>query len=330
MKIISKPLPNIPWEEPKTSEDVIWRYSKNPIVSRNITKTSNSVFNSSVIPFEKGFKGVFRCDNKAIQMNIYAGESQDGINWKINDCPIEFKAADSTIDMKSDYKYDPRVVYIEDRYYIQWCNGYFGPTIGMGYTKDFKEFYQMENAFLPFNRNGVLFPRKINGEYVMLSRPSDNGHTPFGDIFLSHSKDLIYWGKHRYVMGVSPFEKSAWQSLKIGPGPVPIETTEGWLMFYHGVILSANGYRYSMGVALLDLEEPWKVLKRSKSYLLAPKEIYELIGDVPNVIFPVSALTDSKTGRIAIYYGAADTVIGLAFTTLDKIVRWLEKNKFDD
>ena len=80
-----------------------------------------------------------------------------------------------------------------------------GPTIGIAYTFDFKKFYQCENAFLPFNRNGVLFPEKINGKYAMLSRPSDNGHTPFGDIYISFSPDMKYWGEHRCVMKVTPF-----------------------------------------------------------------------------------------------------------------------------
>jgi len=92
------------------------------------------------------------------------------------------------------YAYDPRVVKIEDNYYITWCTDFHGPSIGVGVTKDFKEFIRLENAFLPFNRNGVLFPRKINGKYVMLSRPSDADHTPFGDIFLSEGPDMIHWG----------------------------------------------------------------------------------------------------------------------------------------
>ena len=74
---------------------------------------------------------------------------------------------------------------MEGKYYITWCNGYHGPTIGVAWTEDFKTFHQLENAFLPFNRNGVLFPRKIGGLYMMMSRPSDNGHTPFGDIYVS-------------------------------------------------------------------------------------------------------------------------------------------------
>lgn len=327
MKIIGEKLPNIPWQDKKNPNDVIWRYSENPVIKRDAIKSSNSIFNSAVVPFKDGYAGVFRCDNKAVQMNIFSGFSKDGINWKISEEPIKFKPHNENTLMESSYKYDPRVVKIDDTYYIQWCNGYHGPTIGLGYTKDFETFYQMENAFLPFNRNGVLFPRKINGYYMMLSRPSDTGHTPFGDIYLSQSKDLEFWGRHRFVMGVTNFEDSAWQCLKIGAGPAPIETDEGWLVFYHGVINTANGYRYSMGVALLDINEPWKVISRSKSYLMAPQELYELTGDVPNVVFPVGALADSQTGRIAIYYGAADTVVGLAFTTVDELSKWLLENK---
>ena len=171
-----------------------------------------------------------------------------------------FKAGNTEM-IDSAYKYDPRVTFIGDRYWITWCNGYHGPTIGIGYTFDFKEFFQCENAFLPFNRNGVLFPEKINGKYAMLSRPSDNGHTPFGDIWLSYSPDMKYWGEHRHVMSPSPFEQSAWQCTKVGAGAVPILTDEGWLIFYHGVITTCNGFRYSMGAALLDRENPSHVLR---------------------------------------------------------------------
>ena len=108
-------------------------------------------------------------------------------------------------------RYDPRVCKIGDRYFVTWCNGYQGPTIGIAWTTDFKTFHQIENAFLPYNRNGVLFPRKINGNYAMLSRPSDTGHTPFGDIFYSESPDLEFWDRDRFVMGPSDFNDSAWQ-----------------------------------------------------------------------------------------------------------------------
>lgn len=315
---------NIPWEEkPRESDEIIWRYSLNPIIKRNLVKRANSIFNSAIVPFNGKFAGVFRVDDKSRFMNLHAGFSEDGINWNISEEPIEF-IQETRERLISEYKYDPRVTFIEDRYYITWCNGYYGPTIGIGYTFDFKRFYQIENAFLPYNRNGVLFPRKINNKYAMLSRPSDRGHTPFGDIFYSESPDMIHWGCHRHVMSADA-KYGLWQSLKVGPGPVPIETDEGWLLIYHGVILSCNGYVYSMGVALLDIEKPWIVKYRSLYYLLSPQKEYECIGDVPNVVFPCSAICDSETGRIAIYYGAADTVVCLAFGYINEIIEFLKK-----
>ena len=196
-------------------------------------------------------------------------------------------------------------------------------AIGMAKTTDFKTFVRVETPFLPFNRNAVLFPRKINGNFVMLSRPSDSGHTPFGDIFLSESPDLTYWGKHRHVMGKS---SEWWESLKIGGGAAPIETTEGWLLFYHGVSGTCNGYVYSIGGAILDIDNPSIVKYRCQNFLLTPEEWFEERGFVPNVTFPCATIHDAESGKIAIYYGCADTYVGLAFTEVDEIVSYIKKH----
>ncbi len=320
-------LPHIPWEPRESgSNDVIWRAPNNPIINHDYIPSSNSIFNSAVVPYSDGFAGVFRCDSKTRQMQLHRGKSADGINWEIDNERLHFvpdpDSPTVTEIHRFEYGYDPRVVWIEDRYYVTWCNGYHGPTIGVGYTYDFETFYQMENAYLPFNRNGVLFPRKINGKYAMLNRPSDNGHTPFGDIYYSESPDMTHWGRHRFVMGAT----NGWQSTKIGAGPIPIETTEGWLLIYHGVLTSCNGFVYSFGAALLDLERPWQVLYRGEPYLLAPQAPYERTGDVPNVAFPCAALTDADTGRIAIYYGAADTAVALAYGYVDEIIEFVKSN----
>ena len=107
--------------------------------------------------------------------------------------------------------------------------------------------------------------------------------------------------------------------MKIGGGPAPIETTEGWLMFYHGVTGTCNGLVYSMGAVILDLDEPSKVKYRSSNYVLTPEER----GFVSNVVFPCATLHDAETGKIAIYYGVADTYVGLAYTTVDEIVKYV-------
>jgi beta-1,4-mannooligosaccharide/beta-1,4-mannosyl-N-acetylglucosamine phosphorylase len=320
--IIGNELANIPWEErPQGCSDVVWRSTMNPVIPRNLIPCSNSIFNSAVVPFKNAFAGVFRVDDRARNMRIHAGRSDDAMHWQIEYEPIRFKCDDPEIG-RFVYGYDPRVCWIEDRYYVTWCNWYYGPTIGVAYTYDFEDFYQIENAYLPFNRNGVMFPRKIRGKYMMLSRPSDNGHTPFGDIFVSESPDMIHWGHHRHVMGTV----GGWQSTKIGAGPVPIETTEGWLLIYHGVLTSCNGFVYSAGAALLDLDEPWKVMYRTAPYIISPQTLYECVGDVPNVVFPCAALADARTGRIAIYYGAADTVTCVAFTKVDELVDFIKSN----
>lgn len=322
VQAVGPALPNIPWEDrPPGCSDVVWRYSKNPIVTRDAVPGANSIFNSAVVPFNGKFAGVFRCDNTARDMQLHAGFSDDGIHWRIEPQRIQFVCDDPEVGQFV-YGYDPRVCWIEDRYYVTWCNGYHGPTIGVAYTYDFRTFYQLENAFLPYNRNGVLFPRRINGKYAMLSRPSDRGHTPFGDIFYSESPDMVHWGRHRFVMG----PVGGWQSTKVGAGPVPIETSEGWLLIYHGVLTSCNGFVYSFGAAMLDLEKPWKVIYRTRPYLLNPREYYECVGDVPNVVFPCAALVDPPTGRMAIYYGGADTVTCLAFAYLHEVVEFVKGN----
>jgi beta-1,4-mannooligosaccharide/beta-1,4-mannosyl-N-acetylglucosamine phosphorylase len=142
-------LPNIPWEEkPAGSTDVVWRYSQGPIIPKDLIPSSNSIFNSAVVPFGDGFAGVFRCDNKKREMRIHRGFSKDGVNWQLENDPIEFVGAHPEV-ARVEYRYDPRVCWLEDRYYVTWCNGYHGPTIGVGYTYDFETFHQLENAFCP-------------------------------------------------------------------------------------------------------------------------------------------------------------------------------------
>ena len=327
VKVINgQAIPKMPWQDkPADCNEVIWRDNRNPIIPRNLLPTSNSIFNSAVVPFEGKFAGVFRVDDKERNMALHAGFSEDGIHWNINPTRIMFEQAEKSTEEVNQwgYGYDPRVCFIEDRYWVTWCNAYgWKPTIGVGYTYDFKTFYQCENAFLPFNRNGVLFPRKIDGKYVMFSRPSDSGHTPFGDMYISQSPDMKYWGEHRHVMG--PLK--GWESKKIGAGPIPIETDEGWLCFYHGVLESCNGFVYSFSACILDKEQPWKVKYRCGEYLINPREIYECVGDVQNVTFPCATLCDADTGRIAIYYGCADTCVGLAYTTVDAVVDYVKSH----
>lgn len=313
----------IPWQDrPDGCTDVVWRYAENPIIRRNPIPRGARVFNSAALCYKDGFIAILRIDYRDGKPQLHLGRSADGIHWDIEPDAIQW-INEFGDPVKNGYAYDPRLCEIDGIYYITWCDDFPGASIGLGRTDDFRTFVKMESPLMPFNRNGVLFPRKVDGEYLLLSRPSDSGHTPFGEIILSRSKDLVYWGKHRQVMrnGGSGW----WQGVKIGAGPTPIETKEGWLLFYHGVSGTCNGFVYSMGAALLDLNHPSKALLRTREHLLTPEEDYETVGFVPNVCFPCAALYEEGSGRICIYYGAADTVTGLAFCQRDDLLEYMRK-----
>jgi beta-1,4-mannooligosaccharide/beta-1,4-mannosyl-N-acetylglucosamine phosphorylase len=325
-KILTDNLPDMPWQEkPSASKGPVWRYTENPIIDRNPFPGVARIFNSAVVPYQGEYIGVFRGEQTDGVPQLYLGYSKDAIHWTYEQEKIPFVNEKGEPYMPR-YAYDPRLIKVEDTYYIIWCTDFYGAALGLAKTTDFKKFERLENPFLPFNRNGVFFPKKINNNFLLLSRPSDSGHTPFGDIFLSESPDLIYWGKHRHVM--SKGTNQWWQSLKIGGGAAPIETSEGWLLFYHGVTGTCNGYVYSMGACILDHDNPAIVKCRCKNFILTPETWYEERGFVSNVIFPCATLTDAETGKIAIYYGAADSYVGLAFTTIDEIIDYIKTNEY--
>jgi beta-1,4-mannooligosaccharide/beta-1,4-mannosyl-N-acetylglucosamine phosphorylase len=143
-------------------------------------------------------------------------------------------------------------------------------------------------------------------------------------MYYSESPDMEFWGRHRFVLGAG---SPPWASTKLGAGATPIETSEGWLVIYHGVLTSCNGFVYSMSAMLTDLDRPWKIIARAEPYLLSPQTLYECVGDVPNVAFPCAALVDAASNRMAIYYGAADTVVAMAFSRVDEMVQWVKDNR---
>lgn len=304
------------------NETVFRRYEHNPVVTAANVPRANSIHNSAIVRLPSGkYAGVFRVDEIDFCYRLHAGFSDDGVKWGIDPDYIRMLSDDPEIFV-SDHSYDPRITEIEGVYYLTWCNSKprGGPAIGMAKTTDFKTFVQMEDPFQPPNRNAVLFPRKLNGKYAMLHRPSDRGHTPFGDVWYSESPDLTHWGHHRFVFGPSP----GWQGTKVGPGPSPIETDEGWLLIYHGVWGSCNGFLYYAGGALLDLEKPWKVLYRTRDYLIAPTMPYERVGDVPNVVFPSAAVVYPETNTIRVYYGCADTCVSMAEADMGELIEFIK------
>lgn len=309
------------WEPPKNAGDYIWRYEGNPLFDVHGSEHFWHIFNSAVVYRDGKYVGVYRVEDKGGKPLIVLGSSDDGIGWKLDPAPVRFTFPDGSI-YRYPYAYDPRVVEIDGIYYVIFCVDDDGPCIHIAKSSDLKTFTVLPSGFLPCNRNGVLFPEKIDGKYLMLSRPF--GREGMGSIYLSESADLMYWGNHKRIMRNFDTGDNYWERIKIGPGPAPIKTDEGWILIYHGVQKTCNGLTYSFGAALLDLLDPSKVLYKAKRYLLTPEEPYETVGFTPNVCFPCGALTDGD-GHVTIYYGVADTNMAVAFTTVEKLLQFVKK-----
>lgn len=302
------------------NETVFKRNSANPIITPEMLSGNvNAIHNSGIVKFKGKYVGIFRIDDQGLREGLYKGSSDDGINWKIEKnwikVPMAYPGAAPEAARRA---FDPRIIKIDDVFYIVyslWCWGHKS-TVSIMKTNDFESFEHVGLPFVPENRNGVLFPRKINGKFMMLNRPSSGND---GDMFISQSKDMIYWGEHQMVME----RGGGWGWLKIGPGPAPIEIDEGWLIIFHGVRQTCSGSIYCAGGAILNRDEPWKVIHRGVRFLLSPTEDYERIGDVFNVVFPTSIIHDEISGKLDLYYGCADTRIGLAHANIRDVVKFI-------
>lgn len=300
--------------------DVVQRYPGNPILTPEVIPGANAVFNSSVARFGNKYVGVFRVEKRQGFQSLRVGWSDDGItNWKFDPDEVLVPTEEPFITAE-EARYDPRITYIkeDDRYYICHASeNRFGCQISVAGTKDFKRFEKIAVAAEPTNRNMVLFPEKIGGLYLRLDRPWEGGNS--GNMWISYSPDLVYWGRSECIMQSRSF---AWDQGKIGPGAPPIRTSEGWLIVYHGITPRVNAKIYKAGVALLDLEDPRKVIARGKEYIMAPRELYERVGDVPNVVFPTAVIPYPEKDEVRIYYGGADTVFCLATAKISELIHF--------
>ncbi len=230
--------------------------------------------------------------------NLGYAVSQDGLNFNRLEKPI--LANDVEQELRGPE--DPRIVKIGATFYMMYT-GYGGR-----FDEDWRICLASSQNLINWQRHGVmldepnkdasLFPEKIKGQYVMLHRRPPN-------IWLAYSDDLKHWHNHTLVMEIRP--DSAWESKKIGIGGPPVKVAGGWLLIYHGV---SQDNRYSLGIALLDLKEPSKVIARQAEPILEAELDWEINGYVPNVVFSCGqAIIDAE---IYVYYGGADTVIGVA------------------
>jgi predicted GH43/DUF377 family glycosyl hydrolase len=272
--------------------------------------------------FEKGQPGYDFSDSRGIGTPdgsfltsisyLRKARSKDGIHFEIDDHPALFPENQYEIYGIEDC----RITMIDDTYYINYSAvSNLGITTCLASTKDFA-FIQREGViFQPDSKNIAIFPRKINGKYYALHRPSNSS---FGkpSMWIAESPDLLCWGNHRFVMGC---REGYWDEARIGASCIPIQLDQGWLEIYHG---ADRNNRYCLGAILLDPDQPWRVMARSKQPLLEPEMSYEKDGFFGNVIFSCGALYEEN--KVKIYYGAADTSMCYAEIALEEIMKSLE------
>jgi len=306
----------------KRPNSLFQRYSDNPILTP-ITwpYPVNAVFNPGATEFQGETLLLVRVEDMRGFSHLAIARSKDGKrNWRISDHPV--LSPDEKVGEEQYGLEDPRIVWLEEeeKYAITYvCFSRGGPLVSLAMTKDFQTFERVGPLLPPEDKDASLFPRCFKGRFALIHRPIIRGEA---HIWISFSPDLKHWGDHRVLIPIRP---GWWDSHRVGLGAQPIETPEGWLIVYHGVREAASGSIYRVGLALLDLEEPWKLLFRSQEWVLGPSAPYEQMGDVPGVVFPSGAISNQETNSIRLYYGAADKVVALATANLDELLPFLKK-----
>jgi len=293
------------------------RYEKKPILTRNdVPFRVNSIFNAAAVKVGKEYLLLCRVEMPVGHSSLVLARSENGIDFKVDSEPCITPEMHEQFNEYVEWGVeDPRITQIGNNYYI-FYTGYSRcePLVMLAETKDFKEFIFRGPVTEPSNKDAVLFPEKIGGFYWKIDRPMIR--TNQGEMWITKSPDLIHWGGHRFLMRG---KKGSWETLKIGASTQPVKTDSGWLMLYHGVRGLGHSTIYKLGAMLLDKEEPWKVIGRSRSPIFAPEMEYERIGDVNNVVFSNGWILEDD-GSVKIYYSGADINICLVTTTIDYLL----------
>ncbi|MGH2574283.1 MAG: glycosidase, partial [Ignavibacteria bacterium] len=308
--------------EPGTKE-LFKRYEKNPILTPTMWPYKvNSVFNAGSTIYDGKILLLVRVEDMRGFSHFSKATSSDGITkWYIYPEPALMPERENYPEEHYGIE-DPRIIKLSDNNYpIGYAVVYTsfsksGPLVSLAMTEDFVTFNRLGVIMPPDDKDASLFPRRFQGRWALIHRPTSSVGA---HIWLSFSPDLIHWGNSGILI---PARKGGWwDAFKIGLGPQPIETDEGWLIIYHGVRTTAAGALYRLGLALLDLDDPSKVIKRCDEWVFGPNKIYERIGDVPDVTFPCGVVV--RSDELIMYYGAADTTIAVATASVKEILNFI-------
>ena len=294
----------------RAARPLLARHQANPILTAaQIPGGASCVFNSGVVRHDGHFVMLVNAWDQQWRPRFLVARSDNGVRFNV-DPSNRFTPPGEYPYQPHEGIFDTRITPMQDadagRYLITYnVASRLGGRIRLARTDDFEKFDDLGFITAPDHRNCVIFPERIDGDYVRLERPNV---AESGDIYLSRSPDLIHWGRSELVL-----ERNAryWESAKIGPGAPPIRTDAGWLCLYHGARKGMNGYSYQAGAMLLDLDNPARVVGKLNETLLEPDADYERQGVTPNVVFPTAAVP-LDDGRLRVYYGAADSVMALA------------------
>ena len=303
------------------------RHKLNPILTAaGWPYPIHSVFNPGATLLPDGTTLLLcRVEGRSGISHLCAARSANGVDdWQIDPQPTLLPDPENFPEELWGIE-DPRITYLPElsRYAIVYTAfTRDGPGVALAFTEDFHQFERVGIIMAPEDKDAALLPHRIGDYWALIHRPVS---APRAHMWISYSSDLRHWGSHKMILEAR--RGGWWDANKIGLSPPPIKTPQGWLVIYHGVRQTAAGSLYRLGLALFDLDTPEHCLKRSNEWVFGPEEPYEQRGDVDNVIFPCGYTIGPDGDTIHLYYGSADTSIGLATGSVHAMLEWLEQSR---
>lgn len=298
----------------KFRHDIVHRWEGNPIIALdNLPFVSNNVYSAAAVKLDGHYLLLVTIENLEGKPSIYPARSETGFHFTVDEQPFLGPEEEGKLaEFEGLGVREARVTFLDGKYYIIYLGvGHHGKLLCLASTTDFKTVEKHGIISEPETKAGALFPRKFKGKYLRLDRPQMGG-----SIWLSYSRDLLTWGESKVV--ISP-RNGFWDSGLVGCAFPPMEIEEGWLLAYYGIKPTSTGPITRLGAAVLERENPCKVIARCNVPILSPRKDYERIGDFTNVVFSSGAVLEDN-GELKIYYGAADNCLCAGTTKLSEVV----------